>query len=276
MTDKKRQYIEPQLVCIPNASYPIGTTDEQAQLQAGHSPEAEKWLERGYFGREQPAFMVNVASFEMARFTVTVAEYQLFLADSGYGLRDYWTDAGWQWIKKMGRKHPALWNDPRWTADTCLPVVGVSWYEALAYTRWLAARSGRPYRLPSEVEWEVAARGLDGRLYPWGNDFDVSRCNCRALRIGRPLAPGAFSPAGDSPFGLSDMAGNVSEWTQSLFRPYPVWPDDGRDDPQSSGQRVIRGGSWFSPEIRTRAAARGYNDADFSDDDVGFRLAAGA
>ena len=153
-------------------------------------------------------------------------------------------------------------------------MIGVSWYEALAYCCWLAERTGRPYRLPSEAEWEAAARGPDGYEYPWGDTFDASRCNWREAGAGRPLAPGSYSPDGDSTFGLCDMAGNVSEWTRSLFRPYPTTYDDGRDDPHGRGPRVIRGGSWFSPVIRVRCTARGMNVPDFYDHDVGFRLAA--
>ncbi|MGD8857514.1 MAG: SUMF1/EgtB/PvdO family nonheme iron enzyme [Chloroflexota bacterium] len=274
MIQRKRAPVEPQLIPVPAGSYRIGIDERGVQLLARRSSNGRKWQERGYFGREQPAHMVVLDAFQMARTPVTVAEYRRFLADGGYSQRAHWTAAGWLWLRQTGRRQPALWHKPDCTADPRLPVVGVSWYEALAYSRWLVRRTGRPYRLPSEAEWEAAARGPDGRLYPWGDLFDVACCNSIDSGLGRPLAPGAFSPDGDSPFGLVDMAGNVSEWTMSLFRPYPIRPGDGRDDPEAAGERVIRGGSWFSPDIRARAGARGYNDANFSDHDVGFRLAA--
>jgi formylglycine-generating enzyme required for sulfatase activity len=275
MNSPEISFTEPELVAVPAGEYCIGLGQRQVQLLARRSPAGRKWQQRGYFRREQPAHAVRLAAFRLARLPVTVAEYRLFLADAGYERPGYWTAAGWRWLRQTGRARPAMGHDASWTSDPRLPVVGISWYEALAYSRWLADRSGQPYRLPSESEWEAAARGPDGAIYPWGDDSDANRCNCRDSGSGRPLAPGAFSPRGDSPYGLVDMVGNVSEWTMTLFRPYPTRPDDGRDDPEAGGERVIRGGSWFSPAIRARASARGYNDPDFSDHDVGFRLAAG-
>jgi formylglycine-generating enzyme required for sulfatase activity len=275
MTEVANAPIEPQMTVIAAGSYPVGTSEQQVRYLSQQLPAAATWRSRGYFGREQPAHTVQLEAFRMARSPLTVAEYTLFLADYGYSQQRFWSAAGWRWLQATGREQPALWTEPRWTADSRLPLVGVSWYEALAYARWLSQRTGRHYRLPSEAEWEAAARGPDGRLYPWGDDFDAGRCNCRDSGLGRPLSPGAFSPGGDSPFGLVDMAGNVSEWTQSLFRPYPYTTGDGREDPDEIGERVIRGGSWISPAVRCRASARGYNDPEFSDHDVGFRLAAG-
>ena len=275
MDNKTNHPIEPHLVRIPAGSFVIGTSDEQVTLLARHSPAARQWQEKDYFGREQPQHEIQLAGFSVARFPVTVAEFRLFLSEGAYRQQEFWGSAGWQWLRRTGRVQPDRWDDPEWPADDRWPVVGVSWYEARAYCRWLARRSDQPYRLPTEAEWEAAARGPDGRMYPWGETLDVRRCNFRDSGFGRPLIPGRYSPGGDTADGLADMVGNVSEWTMSLFRPYPIRPGDGRDDPEAAGERVIRGGSWFSPAIRARAAARGMNDPDFSDDDVGFRVAAG-
>jgi formylglycine-generating enzyme required for sulfatase activity len=170
------------------------------------------------------------------------------------------------------RPPPAFWDDT-WAGDERLPVVGVSWYEALAYCRWLAAVMGRGYRLPSEAEWEKAARGTTGRTYPWGDQFDPGRCNTRADGPGRTLPVGGHSPGDESVYGCGEMAGNVSEWTQSLFQPYPYDAAGGREALEAEGPRVIRGGSWFKPKLRARASARGMNDPFFVDNDVGFRCA---
>ena len=267
--------IEPQLAPIPGGSFVLGASDEQVSLLARNSPAARHWQEKGLFGRAQPQHEIQLAGFSIARFPVTVAEFRPFLSEGAYRQQELWGSAGWQWLRRMGRVQPVRWDDPAWPADERLPVVGVSWYEAQAYCHWLAWRTGRPYRLPTEAEWEAAARGPDGRAYPWGETFDARRCNCRDSGFGRPLIPGRYSPAGDSPYGLADMVGNISEWTMSLFWPYPIQPGDGRDDPEAAGERAIRGGSWFSPAIRARATARGMNDPHFSDDDVGFRVAAG-
>ena len=150
-------------------------------------------------------------------------------------------------------------------------MVGVSWYEAVAYCRWLSMETGNPYRLPTEAEWEKAARGTDGRLYPWGNDFVAELCNTRANNLGRTELVGSHSPDSDSPYGCADMVGNVSEWNLSQFKPYPYVAGDGRNKEEVETERVLRGGSWFQPALRARAVSRGMNDPFFIDNDVGFR-----
>jgi formylglycine-generating enzyme required for sulfatase activity len=123
--------------------------------------------------------------------------------------------------------------------------VYVTWHDAMAYCRWLARVTGRAYRLPSEAEWEKAARGTDGRIWPWGNKWDSKRCNSREGGPGNTTPVGQYSPQGDSPYGCVDMAGNVWEWTLSLLKDYPYDPKDGREDAQAEGRRRLRGGAFF-------------------------------
>jgi formylglycine-generating enzyme required for sulfatase activity len=132
------------------------------------------------------------------------------------------------------------------------PVVGVCWYEAYAYCRWLSACTGRVYRLPTEPEWEKAARGTDGRRYPWGNEWDASRCNNLEIALDRTVPVGRY-PQGDSPYGVSEMMGQVWEWCSSKYggtdenRPgfeYPYKADDGREDLKGEDTRILRGGAW--------------------------------
>jgi len=158
-------------------------------------------------------------------------------------------------------------------------VVYVFWHDAVVYCRWLSEVTGRPYRLPSEAEWEKGARGTDGRIYPWGNQWDAERCNNKEGGKGDTTPVGAY-PQGASPYGPLDMAGNVWEWTRSLWGKdwkepsfkYPYDPDDGREDLEAEGYRVLRGGSWFFSRDLARCVERdGYLPVS-SVSYVGFRL----
>lgn len=265
--------IEPQMIRVPEGPFLMGIGDRQIDWLAQHLDWAREWREKGRFAREQPQHTVVLPGYTIARYPATVGEYRAFAVAGGYRARRYWTDAGWSWREAEGVSQPAFWDDERWTGDDRLPVVGVSWYEAHAYCCWLREATGRAYRLPTEAEWEKAARGTDGRLYPWGDAFDATRCNTRASRLGRTTPVGRYSPAGDSPTGCADMAGNVSQWVLSQYRPYPYDAADGRDDATGDAERVTRGGAWFKPVLRARTTSRGMNDPFFRDDDLGFRCA---
>lgn len=156
------------------------------------------------------------------------------------------------------RRQPVWWDDTRFNQPT-QPVVGVNWYEAMAYVAWLGWVTGQPYALPTEAQWEWAARrrspGEPGRRYPWGDAWDASRCNHAGSRLLAPSPMGVY-PHGVTPDGLHDLAGNVYEWTLSLLRPYPYVSADGREDPEADGIRCIRGGSWYVGPVQVRCAFR--------------------
>jgi formylglycine-generating enzyme required for sulfatase activity len=160
-------------------------------------------------------------------------------------------------------------------------VVNVSWYDVLAYCAWLSKVTGKSYRLPSEPEWEKGARGTDGRIYPWGNARDVQRCNSNESGVLKTAAVGAY-PAGASPYGLLDMAGNVWEWTLSLWGKgrdesdfkYPYRPGDGRENLEADASvlRVLRGGAFADYQRYVRCAYRFRDSPNLEDFNIGFRV----
>jgi formylglycine-generating enzyme required for sulfatase activity len=260
------------MVHIPAGTFLMGTSDRQVDWLAERDQLARKWREKGAFSREQPQHPVVLGSYTISKYPVTVGSYREFAKAGGYRCRRYWTEAGWAWRESVGRLRPDFWDDETWAGDAGLPVVGVSWYEAMAYCCWLTEVTGTRYRLPTEAEWEKAARGTDGRLYPWGDAFDSARCNTRATGLKRTEPVGKRSPGGESPCGCAEMAGNASEWTLSQYRPYPNDGSDGRNAEDGEAERVIRGGSWYKPVLRARVVSRGMNDPFFADNDVGFRI----
>lgn len=200
---------------------------------------------------------------------VTNAEYKRFVDGGGYNKPEYWTEGGWRWIQEEGHQKPKLWDDKKYEAFNRPdhPVVGVSWYEAWAYAKWAGKR------LPTELEWEKAARSVDGRKYPWGDTFDPERCNTKESRI-RSTTPVTRYETGKSAHGCYDMVGNVWEWTSSLHKSYPYRPDDGREDPSASAteSRVLRGGSW-SNAAGAPASLREWRYPYGRGNNIGFRCA---
>jgi formylglycine-generating enzyme required for sulfatase activity len=266
---------EPQMVTIPAGAFLMGTPESEVS-------EIEKLgLECKYIEREVPQHEVTLAAYAIGRYPVTNAEFARFIEDGGYRTRDYWTEAGWKQKESEGWKQPRYWEDDQWN-DPSQPVVGVSWYEAAAYCNWLAARTGKPYRLPTEAEWEKAARGSDGRRYPWGNQWDPGRCNNKESGPGRTTPVGAYS-GGDSPYGVGELAGQVWEWCSSKYggveaRPkfgYLYRSGDGREELEGDDTRILRGGSWYSdsPAAVCRCGYRVGGDPWYGNYNWGFRCA---
>jgi formylglycine-generating enzyme required for sulfatase activity len=265
---------ELEMIQIPAGPFLMGTSQAQIDLLARLDETARRWRERGRFDRERPQHTVSLEAYAIGRYPVTVGEFRRFVEGDGYRGERFWTHSGWAWCRDVERRAPDLWDDDMWGGDERLPVVGVSWYEADAYGRWLSAMTGWTYRLPTEAEWEKAARGTGARIFPWGDELDTGRCNTRERGLARTMPLGDAAPAGASPYGCLEMGGNASEWTLSKLRPYPYDAHDGREDPEGEEERVIRGGSWFKPLLRARVSARGMNNPDFTDWDVGFRIVA--
>jgi formylglycine-generating enzyme required for sulfatase activity len=239
---------EPEMVLIP-----------AGQFLMGSDPGADK----DALDREQPQHTLHLPDYYLARTPVTNAQYAAFVQATGHQQPEHWE----------GRKPPKGKEDH--------PVVYVSWHDAVTYCRWLAEVSGQPYGLPSEAQWEKGARGSDGRLYPWGNRWDAVRCNSKEGGPGDTTPVGAY-PDGASPYGLLDMAGNVWQWTRSLWgkdwqKPsfkYPYDPADGREDLDAPDSifRVLRGGAFYYDTRSVRCAYRYGLDPNLFYWDGGFRV----
>lgn len=250
----------PQMILIPEGDVIMGTSDEQVDDLLLKEEWAEEWYANDMFLVEQPQHAVHVQAFEISRFPIKNKDYYLFTWETGYRVPRTWL--GFHYSEEEGDH----------------PVAGISRRDALAYCEWLSKHiskkiPGAVYRLPTEVEWERAAKGDDDRIFPWGNTFDPWRCN--TLESGRrgTAEVGIFSLGGDSPFGVNDMVGNVMEWTGTSLRPYPYDPNDGRENPNSMEECVIRGGSWYYSRKLARCSARESVLPTFTSPALGFRLA---
>jgi formylglycine-generating enzyme required for sulfatase activity len=224
-------------------------------------------------GRER--HQVFLPEFKIGKYPVTNAQYSEFIDAGGYDDRSYWTQAGWMEVGQESN-HPRFWQERRFNKPN-YPVIGLSWYECVAYCRWLSSRTGRTYRLPTEAEWEKAARGVDGQTYPWGKTFDHRRLNAReGPQKVYCSTPVGIYPNGASAFGLLDCAGNCWEWCATRWqKPYPYdtnqeeWTDEYLE---GQNLRALRGGSW-NYESETMQCAYRFRFQPFGwNDRGGFRI----
>ncbi len=232
-------YGEPDRVDIPAGEFSMGSDDRD--------PDA--------YDDERPPHSIELAAFAISKTPVTNAQYELFVRDAGYPSPKQWTDG-----------KPAKDRESH-------PVVYVSWHDAAAYCQWLSEKCGKNIRLPSEAQWERAARGTDRRRYPWGDNFEAGRCNSYELGLGDTSPVGIFLN-GTSPGGALDMSGNVREWCQDTWHDnYRGAPTDGRAwEKGKSSYRVVRGGGWGDGGRFCRSADRnGYSPGDRRNF-IGFRL----
>ena len=244
------------MVYVPEGPFLMGSSDQDVEVEYArairwHRPVPPR---EGFLGDEQPQHEFFLASYWIDR---TEVSNRMFAAC----------------VQAAACMHPAsanavvsggYYSNPKY-ADH--PVANVNWGQARDYCEW----AGR--RLPTEAEWEKAARGTDGRRYPWGNadpTCDVSNhgaCSRGTVEV-------EWGNPGASPYGALNMAGNIAEWVSSLAWPYPYDPSDGREDPSALGERVLRGGPWPTWWAGQRTAARGlYYDDPMGTITNGFRCA---
>ncbi len=243
--------LEPDLIAIPAGIFLMGEKPDKITLEA----------------------------FAIARYPVTNAQFQMFVEDGGYTekWRGCWTEAGWAW--KGNRESPDDYGTQ--FNGTNQPVVGVGWYEAVAYGRWLAAKTDKPYQLPTETQWERAARHTDSRTYPWGETTPTPEsANFEETNLQRTTVVGSF-PQDKTEGGVQDIAGNINEWCQTRWHDesgkdyqMPYQPEDGREELEGDDSiwRVWKGGSYFDDGSWLRCAYRSWYYPDGWDYYLGFRV----
>jgi formylglycine-generating enzyme required for sulfatase activity len=235
---------EPEMILIPAGEFLMGSDPQK---------------DKAAFVDEQPQHRIWLPEYYLAKTPVTNAQYNAFVLATGHQAPVGWTN----------------FTPPPGKEDH--PVVGVSWYDARDYCQWLSQMTSKDYRLPSEAEWEKGARGVDDRIYPWGNQWEATRCNSLEGGLWKTTSVHAY-PQGASPHGLLDMAGNVWEWTRSLWGNYP-YPADQPELGQRENlnappdtPRVLRGGAFDKPRSHMRCACHVRYDAFLKDEHFGFRV----
>ena len=250
----------------------------------------------------KPLHQVDIPyGYWMGRYPVSNAQFEEFVQAGGYGMKRFWTEAEvhgfWEDGQIRDRTRPRNYGSPYNLPNH--PVVGVTWYEAVAFMRWLTEKWGSEVRLPKEREWEKAARGglqiptkvlicpvsqlshpaslpmqtnpLSQRDYPWGNDIDPIQTNYDNSRIGHPNTLGSFSK-GESPYGCEEMSGNVQEWVQSRYVKYEDYPEDEIERLDMYDGRIIKGGSYYESSIFILIFSRRWGYPNKWLNNVGFRV----
>jgi formylglycine-generating enzyme required for sulfatase activity len=203
------------------------------------------WIEipggRGTMKTDESSVTLTIPTetYWISKYPITNAQFAKFIEAGGYKNQQWWTPAGWAQREKEKWTEPRYWTDSKWNGVEH-PVVGVSWFESVAFCLWLSNVTGEKIMLPTEAQWQYAAQGTDGREYPWGKKWDASRCNNNvdSKGIGKTSPVRQYEGKGDSPFGVVDMAGNVWEWCLTDYE------NKTNDVNSGATNRVLRGGSW--------------------------------
>jgi formylglycine-generating enzyme required for sulfatase activity len=224
----------------------------------------------GPFPMGESGRRIDLATFAIDRFPVTVAAYARFIAAGGYGNARFWSADGWAWRREGAIDKPRFWGEDEWRTYLVPnhPVVGVSFYEAEAYAVFCSAR------LPNEAQWEKAARGTDRRKYPWGNEWRDDACGMRGVGPRSTVPIGVFAK-GESPYGVRDLVGCVWQWCTDPFMGWGESTDaNDADAAEEPARRTTCGGAWNTLQWSVSCLGRnGYPPtARFSN--VGFRCVA--
>jgi formylglycine-generating enzyme required for sulfatase activity len=269
------------LVYVPAGEFLLGSSDAEVDAALALCVQYQSNCDRSWFTAEQPQHEVHLDAYWIGETEVTNAQYRGFVEGGGYSAPEYWTAEGWQWRERQGVTQPMYWGDPLGNGDA-YPVVGVSWYEADAFARWAGTR------LPTEAEWERAARGTEGSRWPWGDEWDGSKANfcdrncdypwrdSRAEDGYRFTAPVVSYRSGASACGALQLAGNVWEWVADWYAEQycPTGALSVNPAGCPSGEyRVIRGGAWNFEPYALRGATRGRLEPGNRSSALGLRVA---
>ena len=255
-----------ELVRVPAGEFLMGTPPENLPGLVKEYGGKEEW-----FKDKTSKQCLFVPNFYIARYPVTVEQFDAFVRATGYQTDAEREGFGWAWTGEEWQKESgASWRHPRGPQSEVKskanhPVTQVTWEDAQAFCKWARVR------LPSEAEWEKATRGVDGRAYPWGNQAPNEKLCNFGNKVGDTSPVGAY-PDGASPYGALDLAGNVWEWCSSEYKDYPYRVDDGRENLTESALRVLRGGSIGSEASNVRCTVRGSDRPHYRDVDRGFRV----
>jgi len=212
---------------------------------------------------ELPQHTVFLPDFFISLFPITNAQYEVFA-------KKYATHS----MPVLSPKHWVGGGNPGGNAPSGKknhPVTNIDYLNAVRFCAWLRHETGKLFRLPTEAEWEKAARGTDGRIYPWGNKWDISKLNCKESGLDQTMPVDSYSK-GKSPYGLFNMCGNVWEMCNSQMKPYPYDKNDGREDLSSSKEVMFRGGAFSFNKKHARCAYRETGYTSFGIDSGGFRV----
>lgn len=262
---------------------------QMAAIPAGSFTMGDSWGDG--LGVERPAHSVTLDAFQLGIYEVTNEDFYKFVLARGYQTKEYWLitdgsaseDAGWNEIQGNNLSQPRFWNNRETPWDTCTasiqpnsPVVGISWYEACAYCRWMSQLSGKAFRLPAEAQWERVARGAGtGTKYPWGDDWNAALANWdeNGAQDGHlSTAPVGIFENGKSTAGCYDLAGNAWEWCSDWYAAYQSSPLNEPQGPATGSARVVKGGSWKSIPRSLRTVSRTKLAPESASRSVGFRL----
>ena len=217
---------------------------------------------------EHPQRTIYLSAFEIDLLPVTFAEFAEFVETGGYRRPEFWSIPGWEFRSSVDLLGPRFLGEPQWSHLTGprQPACGVSFWEAEAYACFLGKR------LPTEAQWEKAARGEDGRLYPWGDEWGQGRCSFRGGPVRAAPEVGQF-PTGASPYGVLDMAGGVWEWCTDWYdaAEYARSPEADPLGPPSGQLKVARGGAWNALPLQNRTANRNAWKPSARFSNLGFR-----